>query len=599
MKINGFDVEKYNQYDIKKDAKTSICPLCSANRKKKTEKCLMIDWDRALATCQHCGEILQIHTYKKRETEKQYSKPTWKNNTHLSDKTVEYFEGRKISQQVLKNMKLTEGREWMPQFKKEVNTMQFNYFINHELINVKYRGPKKSFKLHKDSELIFYNLDAIKNETEVYIYEGEIDCLSSIQVGENRAISVPNGATEKRINLEYLDNCFQFFENKEKIIMCLDNDIPGKNLQKELVRRFGVEKCYYVDFEDCNDANEYHVKYGGERLKKALENIIRFPITDIATMQDDGHLLDDYLINGLPKGFEIGLNPWDDIFTVETGKFMVITGIPTHGKTTALDHFIVRWNLMYDWKIAIASPEYDPKIIHKERLITKLIGFEPKGKKNVNSDAYKQAKQYIDDNYFMIDFKDGRYELERTLKKAKELIVRKGIKVIVLDPFNKIRLKKSIGKGWNDYASDYLNELEVFAKANDVLIVLVAHPVKMQKDVLGNHLMPTFYDVKGGGEFYDMSPFGIVVHRDKEKKVIIMKVLKCKYQHLGTNGEEVEFKYNINNGRLSEIKYEEAIYDNSNWLNSDPKEQKVQFENTEENFYESVDDFEEVENIPF
>ena len=36
-------------------------------------------------------------------------------------------------------MKISEGIEYMPQLNKEVNTIQFNYFINDELINVKYK----------------------------------------------------------------------------------------------------------------------------------------------------------------------------------------------------------------------------------------------------------------------------------------------------------------------------------------------------------------------------------------------------------------------------------------------------------------------------
>ena len=50
----------------------------------------------------------------------------------------------------------------MPQLDKEANTIQFNYFQENELINIKYRGPKKSFKLHKGAKLILYGLDCSK-----------------------------------------------------------------------------------------------------------------------------------------------------------------------------------------------------------------------------------------------------------------------------------------------------------------------------------------------------------------------------------------------------------------------------------------------------
>ena len=36
-------------------------------------------------------------------------------------------------------------------------------------------------------------------------------------------------------NLDYLDNCIDYFEDKEKIILAVDTDEPGLALQQELV----------------------------------------------------------------------------------------------------------------------------------------------------------------------------------------------------------------------------------------------------------------------------------------------------------------------------------------------------------------------------
>jgi len=177
-----------------------------------------------------------------------------------------------------------------------------------------------------------------------------------------------------------------------------------------------------------------------------------------------------------------------------------------------------------------------------------------------------------------MSFKDGRFDLKRTLEKTRELVVRKGIKCLVIDPYNKVRLKESLGKGWNDYTNDYLNELDTFARANDILIILVAHPNKMGKDGAGKREMPDFYDIKGGGEFFDMSPFGLAVHRDQELDEIIIKVLKVKFAHLGVNGMQCNFKYNINNGRLTDIdSISGPLWDNSNWLEAKPQENEFDF----------------------
>ncbi len=60
-----FEIDKYNQYNLRLGTKYSICPICSKNRTKKNQKCMMLDWKTAIGTCQHCGEVIQLHSYKR------------------------------------------------------------------------------------------------------------------------------------------------------------------------------------------------------------------------------------------------------------------------------------------------------------------------------------------------------------------------------------------------------------------------------------------------------------------------------------------------------------------------------------------------------
>jgi len=56
------------------------------------------------------------------------------------------------------------------------------------------------------------------------------------------------------------------------------------------------------------------------------------------------------------------------------------------------------------------------------------------------------------------------------------------------------------------------------------------------------------YSIKGGGEWYDASYHGLLVHRDYEANTVKVKVLKCKFQNLGTNGAETHFTWDRNSG---------------------------------------------------
>ena len=93
------------------------CPVCSSQRKKKTQECLMLDWERGLGTCQHCGEILQLHTYKfeKDSNAVNYITPKTIVSQSTSDGVINWFKTRNISEETVKDLKVTNGNEYMPQ----------------------------------------------------------------------------------------------------------------------------------------------------------------------------------------------------------------------------------------------------------------------------------------------------------------------------------------------------------------------------------------------------------------------------------------------------------------------------------------------------
>ena len=45
-------------------------------------------------------------------------------------------------------------------------------------------------------------------------------------------------------NLDYLDNCIDYFEDKDKIILAVDADEAGQALKQEFIRRLGLKFVY-------------------------------------------------------------------------------------------------------------------------------------------------------------------------------------------------------------------------------------------------------------------------------------------------------------------------------------------------------------------
>jgi len=566
--INGFLIDKFNQYSLEEGKTQGTCPLCSSSRQPKNQKlkCASYDWERGLGTCHNCNTTFQLHTYQRKgNSEKIYIKPTEEPKMYLAEpgsKVVKWFKTRGISEKTLKDLKVSEGPEFMPQTGKSENTIKFNYMMGDTLINIKYRDGKKNFKLYKGAEKIFYNINSIIGYDTCIIVEGEMDTLSFHEAGLPNVISVPNGATLNSNNLDYLDNCIDYFEDKEKIILAVDNDEPGQALQQELIRRLGAEVCFTVDFKDCKDANEYLLKHGKENLIQQITKAKPVPLENVTTFKDIEGEVTDFVKHGFKPGYQVGLANFDRIFSTYTGQFITVTGIPSSGKSDFVDQMVIGYNLNYKWKTAFASPENQPTYLHAHKLMRKVWqGMPTPG--DINTNKWKEVAEHVNDNFFFIDME--RYTLESILRKGAELVKRKGIKCLVIDPFNKIRDIDSNTEDVNRYTMEYLTKIETFAKKFDVLVFIVAHPTKMYKDKDGKIEEPNMYNIKGGGEWYDASYHGILVHRDYEAKTVKAKVLKVKFQNLGENGAEAYFKWEPKSGCFIPQEDQQVINDIMPW----------------------------------
>ena len=216
--INGFLIDKFNQHGLDVGKTQGTCPLCSSTRKpeNKKKKCASYDWERGIGTCHNCDTPFQLHTFKRKgKAERDYVVPATATVGNLDSKVVDWFKTRGISEQTLKQLKVSVGKEFMPQTGKQENTIQFNYLVGGNLTNIKYRDGRKNFKLYKGAEKVFYNIDSIVGHDDCVIVEGEMDVLALHEAGITNAISVPNGATLNTNNLDYLDNCIDYLVTKK------------------------------------------------------------------------------------------------------------------------------------------------------------------------------------------------------------------------------------------------------------------------------------------------------------------------------------------------------------------------------------------------
>lgn len=604
-------IEDFQHYLSGRSGQVKVrCPFCDEMRSDKRDKSLSIDATTYLYHCHYCqasgvlrskmGEILSKDQRNFQPKKKTYSRPTKKINTdkRYSESFLSWFQGRCISEDTLRKAKVTQETEVMPNVGK-TGVVAFNYYLNGELVNIKFRTREKGFKMVSGAQVIPYNLDSIEDkafkegeERHCFITEGEMDTLTLIECGYEHAISAPAGGGNT--NLEFLDDFIDsHFEQLDYIYICVDNDNVGIGFRHELIRRFGEDRCRIIDYPaPCKDINEVLMKYGKDAVKKCVENYTELRPDGIQELVDVESSLDDIFHNGLQKGATVGIPSVDKIVSFKTGMLNVVTGVPSHGKTYLLNYLLVKLNLMQDWKIAFFSPEFYPVSLHISQVI-ETMGGQRFSAQNYNYKTYEVMKSYMCKNFFFIDPNDT--DINSVMDRAKYLIRKKGIKALVIDPFNALTDKERKNVKQDEYISEFLQKLRWFARKFDVAIFLVMHPTKMNKMENGLYPICDLYNCKGASEIFDKADMGLTVWRNELEDYAELHVTKIKFRHLGEKGKAT-FKFNTRNGRYVEIDSAEDVklkgldmrtipvdWDNNNYIL-----QKIQGENKQSEF--GIDD---------
>ena len=613
------------------------CPKCHEQRRNKRDKSLYLDLNSCWATCFHCDYRLYFgidddwrsryeSRYRKVEREKsiqpviaktmnfkalakdilasmadsngknieaatstQTSAGEAKPSTNplgekvcLSEKVIGYLKIRGISEQTARSMGVFSTMQRMPQTGSQERVIAFPYFVDGELVNVKYRSAHKYFKLITGAPLVPFNIDAVKHSSTVIITEGEFDALAMRQAGLEYVISVPNGATT---NTSFLDPFMEsHFANKSDIVIAVDNDAAGRKQCSELVSRLGSHRCRVVDFgKGCKDANELLVAHGEEALRRAVAEAKEVPIEGIYTAEDQRDKLYDLRLNGLQRGMTLGLGELDNYISFERGRLVIMSCIPGDGKSEWLDVITMLLNLRYNMKVGYFSPENYPSHLHQAKIIEKLVGKRLGGYGGMSLQELDAAIKYISANFFDI-MPEENFTIDSILDIAQRLVDRLGIGMMCLDPFNSLEHKMPSGMNQSQYIDEFLEKLRNFARRNNVLVFLVAHPTKLKKDpVTLTYPVPTMYDISGSAAFFNKADFGIVIERDRQAGVSRVHVQKVKFRHLGRLGV-ASFVFQDMNGRFApvqEAEYEGQVtelpkYDHSNWLTRHLEEQQRQ-----------------------
>lgn len=578
------------------------CPNCIASKKDKSALDLSITFqsDRVLYQCHNgCGfngvvfmndlRPVQKKTYKRPES------PQTKSDKKL---LYDYWEKRGISQKTVdkfgiqtNDKKIKINDKW-----HVVNQMIFPYYKNGELVNHKYRwtdpeSKKKRFMQDAEAEQVLYGMDLITDFSRLIFVEGEPDVLTLAELGIE-AVSVSQGAEDNK--LDCIENCYEWLQQFDKYIICVDNDKPyteeqikkdprlkdkilaGDNLRKNLLNRLKKTKCKVAKYElegndgiiSYKDANEVltQCSYAEDFLKVIIEEAKPVPVDNIVTFNDISHELEDFYYNGFSRGVSTGWTNLDRLISIHTGYMMVVTGRPSSGKSLLIKNLLYNLSINNGWKHLYFDDESHLKVTFAN-LAMMYHNKHFYGYDKMSISDVQEAQKFLSEHFLFLP-RLNDWNIDTILEKTEECVERYGVKTLTIDPFNKLKHNTS-DKNMLQYIQEFLQKCTYAARKYDILLTVVAHPTKpnYQKGEID------LYDISGSADWVNMTDYGLIASRTKkdnvwsrETKIVVEKV---KDEHMGnTSGGNAVLTKGIGRFEDKETNTTKPIYEQKRMFNN-------------------------------
>lgn len=354
-----------------------------------------------------------------------------------------------------------------------------------------------------------YNADALRSDdpAPAVITEGEMDCLSVIQAGFARAVSLPDGWTAQGNKTDALLDAEADLRRAPFVIVAGDNDEAGESLPRAVANILKGHDVRSVAWPDgCKDANDVLRALGEGALAECLNTARR--------IDPPGGFITG--ISDLPplsrrRVLRVGQKEFDWRVALEVGAMSVVTGIPGHGKSTATTFLAHQIAMNERIRVGFMAFETHAHRIrdHLTRLATRhawdSLSVEDKGRTAAN----------LDRNFRIVHrtYDDVAHGLEWLESMVYALAVRDQCKLIIIDPWNELEHLPAPGESLTNYINWATQQLRQWAEKLDVHIQVVAHPRKFSPDQKPRP--PTGYDIADSAAFFNKPSLGLTIHQGK------------------------------------------------------------------------------------
>jgi len=148
--------------------------------------------------------------------------------------------------------------------------------------------------------------------------------------------------------------------------------------------------------------------------------------------------------------------------------------------------------------------------------------------------------------HFILDEDDTGWTLDFILDRAASLVYRKGIRGLVIDPWNEIEHDRPRELTETEYISRSLKRIRTFARQKGIHVWVVAHPAKLYRERDGDYPVPSLYDISGSAHWRNKADNGLTIWRESgydRTSDVDIHVQKIRFRQVGKTGL-VTLKFN-------------------------------------------------------
>lgn len=574
-------IDKHLQpYRIKRDeVRTRTCPFCeggenqdlftfSVNVETGAYKCFR-------GSCHAEGGIAQLAeklgekppaTRSSFKTATAYSMPKSK-CYELNDEIVEYFSSRGISQSTLNAFGVSAD---------EHGNILFPFVADGDIVYVKHRKIRRKKNEPKEwqdenTRPILFGMDLCSFEDPLIITEGEIDALSLFEAGVRNVVSVPCGCE----NLKFIEECWDWLEKFDTITIFGDNDVPGRKMINQVVKRLGESRCKIVeeypvktDGMEAKDANEILCELGDLALLDTIDAAKEIPIKGLINLSKVVPV-DPTTIPRIKTNIEALDRA---IGGLREGAVTVFTGKAGEGKSTLsgllLLNAIEQGHSVCAYSGELTSEEFQ-QWINLQAAGSDFITLKHDPVKNqkvpvIAKDVEEAIMNWYDGKFFVYDnqeiFESNQSE---SIIQVFTMAVRKyGCKLFLVD---NLMTALSDSEEETKAQGRFVNALKRFANRFKVHVIVVAHPRKTRN---GESIRQD--DIGGNSATVRLAHSAIVVEKPNLRVIKArdsghLKLIECCYCpdsrriYQKDTGDKNRFGWNIENLPMPKIKACDSI----------------------------------------